>query len=61
MNPAVLRQMMGHSSASMTARCTAEIPLEAVRRALVTINVTSCDQKRFEAFAQGDRIVSLRR
>jgi integrase len=49
MNPPVLRQMMGHSSASTTARYTGEIPLEAVRKALVTINVTSCDQKQFEA------------
>lgn len=31
MNPAVLRQQMGHSSAVMTARYTGEIPLEQVR------------------------------
>ncbi len=31
MNPAVLRQQMGHSSATMTARYTGEIPLEQVR------------------------------
>jgi integrase len=31
MNPAVLRQQMGHSSAAMTARYTGEIPLEQVR------------------------------
>ena len=30
-NPAVLRQHMGHSSAAMTARYTGEIPLEQVR------------------------------
>lgn len=30
MNPAVLRQQMGHSSATMTARYTGEIPLEQV-------------------------------
>ncbi len=33
MNPAVLRQQMGHSSAVMTARYTGEIPLEQVRAA----------------------------
>jgi integrase len=45
MNPAVLRQFMGHSSAAMTARYTGEIPLEQVRI------VTYCDQKSFEAVA----------
>jgi len=33
MNPAVLRQQMGQSSAVMTARYTGEIPLEQVRTA----------------------------
>jgi hypothetical protein len=33
MNPAVLRQQMGHISAVMTARYTGEIPLEQVRAA----------------------------
>jgi integrase len=33
MNPAVLRQQMGHSSAAMTARYTGEIPVEQVRAA----------------------------
>jgi hypothetical protein len=33
MNPAVLREQMGHSSAVMTARYTGEIPLKQVRRA----------------------------
>jgi hypothetical protein len=33
MNPAVLRQQMGHSSAVMTAGYTGEIPLERVRAA----------------------------
>lgn len=45
MNPAVLRQMMGHSSSAMTARYTGEIPLEQVRV------VTYCDPRRFEAVA----------
>jgi hypothetical protein len=33
MNPAVLRQQVGHSSPVMTARYTGEIPLEQVRAA----------------------------
>ena len=44
-NPAIVRQHMGHSSATMTARYTGEIPLEQVRI------VTSCDQRQFEAVA----------
>jgi integrase len=31
LNPAVLRQQMGHSSATMTARYTGEIPMTLVR------------------------------
>lgn len=31
MNPAVLRQQMGHSSSAMTVRYTGEIPVESVR------------------------------
>jgi len=33
LNPAVLRQQMGHSSATMTARYTGEIPMALVRNA----------------------------
>ena len=33
LNPAVLRQQMGHSSASMTARYTGQVPMEQVRLA----------------------------
>jgi len=44
MNPAVLRQMMGHSSSAMTARYTGEIPLEQVI-------VTYCDPKQIRAVA----------
>ena len=33
LNPAVLRQQMGHSSATMTARYTGEIPMSLVRNA----------------------------
>ena len=34
LNPAVLRQQMGHSSATMTAHYTGEIPIENVLAAL---------------------------
>lgn len=34
LNPAVLRQQMGHSTATMTARYTGEIPMSLVRNAL---------------------------
>lgn len=51
MNPAVLRQMMGHSSSGMTARYTGEIPIEQVRKAIGHLIVTSCDQSDFEAVA----------
>lgn len=45
MNPAVLRQQMGHSSQAMTVRYTGEIPLEQVRAAC--------------SFFNGNRIVVL--
>jgi hypothetical protein len=51
MNPAVLRQQMGHSSSGLTARYTGEIPIEQVRRAIGHSIVTSCDQTQFEAVA----------
>jgi integrase len=38
MNPAVLRQQMGHSSAAMTARYTGEIPVEQIRAAFSVRN-----------------------
>ena len=38
MNPAVLRQQMGHSSAAMTARYTGEIPIEQVQAAFSSGN-----------------------
>jgi integrase len=50
-NPAVLRQQMGHSSHEMTARYTGEIPIEQVRKALGHLIVTCCDQSQFEAVA----------
>jgi len=44
-NPAVIRQHMGHSSSAMTARYSGEIPLDQVRV------VTRCDPKQFVAVA----------
>jgi integrase len=38
MNGAVLRQQMGHSSESMTARYTGEIPLEQIRADFSRLN-----------------------
>jgi integrase len=38
MNPAVLRQQMGHSTAAITARYTGEIPIEEVRAAFSISN-----------------------
>jgi integrase len=38
MNPAVLHQQLGHSTAAMTARYTGEIPIEEVRAAFSTNN-----------------------
>jgi integrase len=43
MNPAVLRQQMGHSSAAMTARYTGEIPLVQVRAAFSILNGNKID------------------
>ncbi|HTZ74509.1 MAG TPA: site-specific integrase [Candidatus Aquilonibacter sp.] len=50
-NPAVIRQFMGHSSAAMTARYTGEIPLEAIRTASKMRVVTQCDPRQLEAVA----------
>lgn len=43
MNPAVLRQQMGHSSAAMTARYTGEIPLAQVKAAFSVMNGNKID------------------
>jgi integrase len=43
MNPAVLRQQMGHSSAVMTARYTGEIPLEQVRAAFSSMELENME------------------
>ncbi len=46
MNPAVLRQQMGHSSAVMTARYTGEIPLEQVRAAFSNMELENMENGR---------------
>jgi integrase len=43
MNPAVLRQQMGHSSAVMTARYTGEIPLEQVQKAFSNMELENME------------------
>ena len=43
MNPAVLRQQMGHSSAVMTARYTGEIPLQQVRTAFCSMELENME------------------
>ena len=50
-NPAVLRQQMGHSSHAMTVRYTGEIPLEQVRMALGLPVVTNVTRRRIQAVA----------
>jgi integrase len=46
MNPAVLRQQMGHSSAAMTARYTGEIPHELVRAAFSDMLMENMENSR---------------
>lgn len=46
MNPAVLRQQMGHSSAVMTARYTGEISLEQVRAAFSAMELENMENGR---------------
>jgi integrase len=46
MNPAVLRQQMGHSSAVMTARYTGEIPLQEVRTAFSSMELENMENGR---------------
>jgi len=51
MNPAVLRQQMGHSSQAMTGRYTGEIPVEQVKKAIGHIIVTNVTKGEFDAVA----------
>jgi hypothetical protein len=54
MNPAVLRQQMGHSSATMTARYTGEIPIEQIRASFSKQNgnkIVVLENMENEAFA----------
>lgn len=46
MNPAVLRQQMGHSSAVMTARYTGEIPLDQVPAAFFGMKLENMENGR---------------
>jgi integrase len=46
MNPAVLRQQTGHSSAVMTAKYTREIPLEQVRAAFSNMELENMENGR---------------
>ena len=63
MNPAVLRQQMGHSSAVMTARYTGEIPLDKVQEAfsrmelenMEVIGNRSCTGSRLVVYNQQTR------
>jgi len=70
MNPAVLRQQMGHSSAVMTARYTGEIPLEQVRAAFSSRELENigkygkrpdCTSSRLVVYNQQTRGMSGRR
>ena len=54
MNPAVQRQMMGHSSEAMTARYSGEIPAEEIRAAFSRLNgprIVVSENKENEAVA----------
>jgi len=70
MNPVVLRQQMGHSSAVMTARYTGEIPLEQVRAAFSSMELENkevigkrprCTGSRLVVYNQQARGMSGRR
>ena len=51
MNPVVLRQQMGHSSAVMTARYTGEIPLEQVRAAFSSMELENMENGKWPVCA----------
>ena len=67
MNPAMLRQQMGYSSAVMTARYTGEIPLEQVRTAFSSMELENmqkwqvCTRSRLVMYNQQAREMSGRR
>jgi hypothetical protein len=48
MNPAVLRQQMGHSSTVMTPRHTGEIPLEQLRAAFFSRELENMENDGFD-------------
>jgi integrase len=69
-NPGILRQQMGDSSAVMTARYTGEIPLEQVRTAFSTMELENmevigkrprCTRSRLVAYNKQIRGMSGRR
>jgi integrase len=51
LNPAVLRQQMGHTSASMTARYSGQIPIEQVRLAFSRLDNRESENKENETAA----------
>jgi integrase-like protein len=61
LNPAVIRQFMGHSSSAMTARYTGEIQLEAVRAATKLRVVTKCDKAISGGCISGGNALAWRR
>ena len=70
MNPAVLRQQIGHSSAVMTARYTGEIPLDEVQEAFSKMELENmevigtrpcCTRSRLVVYNQQTRGMSGRR
>jgi hypothetical protein len=57
MNPAVLRQQMGHSSAVMTARYTGEIPLDKVQEAFSKMELENMEVIGKRPRCTGSRLV----
>jgi len=57
MNPAVLRQQMGHSSAVMTARYTGEIPLDKVQEAFSKMELENMEVIGKRPHRTGSRLV----
>ncbi len=48
LNPAVIRQQMGHSSEKMTAQYTRQIPLEEVKAAFSKVHFSSKSGKKID-------------
>jgi hypothetical protein len=58
MNPAVLRQQMGHNSAVMTARYTGEIPLDRVQKAFSKMELENTEVIGKRPRCTGSRLVA---